>query len=251
MTMTSWPYVDVDTTDIEYGRLYREMAATDGVVGSLGDNTLSLYANSTGMTVRMRSGSAILRGYMFYSTAEEVLTVEAADSTARVDRVVLELNLSAPTIAERIKPRVLRGVAGSSNPPVITQTDTGVFQISLATISVGASATSIAAAAVTDDRSWTDQKVGAWATDARRPSSPRKYKLGYNESRGGYEFWNGAAWKDLGAVSLTSSLVTGILPISKGGTGAATQMAALNALGVYVQAAEPAYADNRVWIKIP
>jgi len=251
MAITSWPYVAQDTTDIEYSRLYREMAATDGVVGSFGSSDLQVYGDSSGLSVKMRSGSAILRGYMMYSTAEEIIPITGPSASTRYDRAILELNLSAPTIPERIAPKILTGTSGAGSAPALTQTDTGIFQISLATIQVDTGITSIAADKVTDERYWTDQKVGAWASNARRPANPRKYKLGYNETLGGFEYYDGASWKTLLTMSLSSSSVTGTLPVSKGGTGATTATAALNALGIYVQAAQPAYAANRVWIKTP
>jgi len=250
MTMTSWPYVAQDTTDIEYGRLFREMAGSDGMAGSFGDNVLKVTGDSSGLQVKMATGAAVLRGYMFYSTAIETIAIAAPSASARVDLVVLELNLSAPTIAQRILPKVLQGASGSPNPPGLTQTETGIYQIPLATVAVASGASAITAANVTDVRSWMDQKFGAWST-SRRPVSPRKYKLGYNETLAVWEFWNGTAWISLSAVNLEASSVTGVLPISKGGTGKNTALEALNALGIYIQAAQPAYALNRVWIKTP
>ena len=244
MTMTSWPYVAQDTTDIEYGRLFREMAASDGMAGSYGDNTLKVTGDSSGRQVKMATGAAILRGYMFYSTAIETILIPANAGAARVDTVVLELNLSAPTIAERILPKVLQGTTA------LTQTDTGIYQIPLATVAVASGATNIAPADVTDVRGWMDQKYGAWTT-ARRPVSPRKYKLGFNETLGVWEYWNGASWVNLQAVSLSSSNVSGTLPISKGGTGETDWLSAREALNIYDSPTAPAYLARRIWIKTP
>lgn len=252
MTQTSYPYVAQDVTDIEYGRLFREMAGGDGVVGSHGDTSLEVYGDSSGMNVKVRSGSAVLRGYMFYSTDNPAtVAVSAASAGNRVDRVVLELNLSAPLIPDRITLKVLAGTSGSSTPPALTQTDTGIYQISLATVNVDASVSSIAAGKVSSTRTWLDQSVGQWASNALRPATPDKYKLGFNESIGGYEYWNGTAWVALSAVDLTSASVTGILPLTKGGTGASTLVGAQQALDIWVQTTQPAYAANRVWIKVP
>lgn len=250
MTMTSWPYVAQDTTDIEYGRLFREMAASDGMVGSFGDNVLKVTGDSSGRQVKMATGSAILRGYMFYSTNIETIPIATASAAARVDLVVLELNLSAPTVTERIQPKVLQGTSGSQTPPGVTQTETGIYQIPLATVNVPAGATIITAANVTDVRDWMDQKYGAWTT-GRRPVSPRKYHLGFNETLGVWEYHNGANWLAIGAVNLAAESVTGVLPIAKGGTGQNTALAALNALGIFIQSTQPAYAVNRVWVKTP
>lgn len=194
MTFTSWPYVAQDTTDIEYGYLFREFQP-DGVVGSIGDSALKPFGDSSGMQIKIPTGSAVIRGYMFRCTAQEIIAVTTAHaSLARKDRVVLELNLSAPTIPERIKPKVVAGTAGSGSAPALVTSDTGVHQLSLAIIDVDAGATTIAAGKVTDDRSFTGMEVGQWANDGKRPSSPRKYQLGFNENRGYYEFWTGSAW---------------------------------------------------------
>lgn len=231
MTMTSWPYVAQDTTDIEYGRLFREMAASDGMAGSFGDTTLRVTGDSSGRQVKMAAGAAVLRGYMFYSTAVETIAIAANAGAARVDLVVLELNLSAPLVANRILPKVLQGTSGSSTPPSLTQTDTGIYQIPLATVAVGNGVAVINAGDVIDVRDWMDQKYGAWTT-ARRPVSPRKYHLGFNETLGVWEYHNGTTWVAIGTVVLTSSAVTGILPVAKGGTGASTVAAARTGLSV-------------------
>lgn len=231
MTMTSWPYVAQDTTDIEYGRLFREMAASDGMAGSFGDTTLRVTGDSSGRQVKMAIGAAVLRGYMFYSTAVETITIPANSGAARVDLVVLELNLSAPLVANRILPKVLQGTSGSSTPPSLTQTDTGIYQIPLATVAVGNGVAVINAGDVIDVRDWMDQKYGAWTT-SRRPVSPRKYHLGYNETLGVWEYHNGSTWVTLTSVDLGSSQVAGTLPISKGGTGATSAANARTGLSV-------------------
>lgn len=51
--------------------------------------------------------------------------------------------------------------------------------------------------------------------------------------------------------SLADANITGTLPLNQGGTGATTAAAALQALGIYVQASAPAHANGRVWIKRP
>ena len=198
MTVSSWPYVAQDTTDIEYGYLFREFS-TDGVVGSIGDTILKPFADSTGLQVKLPSGSAILRGYMVRSTAQEIIPLATAPDPAqpRVDRLVAELNLSAPTIPERIKFKMVSGTAGSATPPALVTSDTGVHQLSLGLVSVAAGATTIAAAAVSDDRSFVSNEVGAWTGDSKRPTNPRKSQVGWNETRGYFEYWNGTAWSPI------------------------------------------------------
>lgn len=244
MTMTSWPYVAQDTTDIEYGRLFREMAASDGMVGSFGDNVLKVTGDGSGRQVKMATGSAILRGYMFYSTAIETIPIAAPSAGVRMDLVVLELNLSAPTIAQRILPKVLTGTSGSTNPPGVTQTDTGVYQIPLATVRVDPGVSVITSDKVSDVRDWMDQKFGAWTTP-RRPASPRKYKMGFNETIGAWEYWSGSAWKTLMSVNLASADVFGILPVANGGTGGSSTATARSSLSVYSKAEADALLDDK------
>lgn len=258
MAITSWPYTDQDTTDVEYSRLFREMAG-DGVVGSLsssGSGALRPYGDSSGMQIKMTSGSAIARGYMMLSTATETIAVGSSHATLRrTDRLVLELNLSNPTSATRLTPKIVAGTPSSSSSPApaaLTQTDTGVYQIGIALITVDPGVSTIASSKVKDDRPWLDQMVGQWIDEGKRPSSPRKYKLGFNENLGYYEYWNGSSWVSLNdhEVALNSNFVTGTLPISKGGTGATTKSGIRAAIGLYVQSSAPSSpATDDLWVK--
>jgi hypothetical protein len=144
------------------------------------------------MTVKVNSGFAIVRGHAIYSTAIEPLTVTASNTTARVDRVVLKLDPATNSITLVVKP----GTAGSSTPPALTQTDTSTYELSLATVAVGANVTSISAASVTGDRQFVGNTVGGWTT-ATRPSSPRTGRLGYNTTTATWEFWSGSAWTNI------------------------------------------------------
>jgi hypothetical protein len=188
VAITSYPFDSQAVTETDYSRLFREFQST-GVADSVGGTGLSVYADGTGMTVKVNSGFAIVRGHAIYSTAIEPLTVTASNTTARVDRVVLKLDPATNSITLVVKP----GTAGSSTPPALTQTDTGIYELSLATVAVGASVTSISAASVTGDRQFVGSTVGGWTT-ATRPASPRIGRLGYNTTLATWEFWNGTAW---------------------------------------------------------
>jgi hypothetical protein len=191
VAITSYPFDSQAVTETDYSRLFREFQST-GVADSVGGTGLSVYADGTGMTVKVNSGFAIVRGHAIYSTAIEPLTVTASNTSARVDRVVLKLDPATNSITLVVKP----GTAGSSTPPALTQTDTGIYELSLATVAVGANVTSISAAAVTGDRQFVGNTVGAWTT-ATRPSSPRTGRLGYNTTTATWEFWSGSAWTNI------------------------------------------------------
>jgi hypothetical protein len=191
VAITSYPFDSQAVTETDYSRLFREFQTT-GIADSLGSNSFYAYADGTGMTVKVNGGFAIVRGHAIYSTATETLTISAANTSARVDRVVLRLDPAANSITLAVK----AGTAGSSTPPALTQTDTGLYEISLARVTVGANVTSIAAASVQGERKFLGNTVGAWTTDTR-PDAPRTGRLGFNQSTSTWEFWNGSAWANL------------------------------------------------------
>jgi hypothetical protein len=191
VAITSYPFDSTAVTESDYSRLFREFQST-GVADGVGGSAFYAYADGTGMTVKVSSGFAIVRGHAIYSTATEVLTVAASNTTARVDRVVLKLDPATNSITLAVK----TGTAGSSTPPALTQTDTGIYEFGLATVAVGASVTSISAASVQGERQFLGNTVGGWTTSTR-PSSPRIGRLGFNQSTNTWEFWNGTAWTSL------------------------------------------------------
>lgn len=202
MAITAWPFENADTTETQYSYLFRELQ-DPGVVGTFGDNALRVTGDSTGMNVKVAAGRAHAQGFMMLSTAQETLTIGAAEASARVDRVVVRFDPTANTGTIVVK----QGTAGSSTPPALTQTDTGIFELPLATVAVPAGAVTIAAGDVTDERPYVGHRVGAWTT-ATRPTAPRKYRLGFNETSGRWEFWTGSAWTDL-APTVTWASITG------------------------------------------
>ncbi|AUG87209.1 tail protein [Streptomyces phage Omar] len=191
MAITSYPFDGQPVTETEYSRLFREFQVS-GVAGEVGGSVLSVYADGSGMNVKVSSGFAIVRGHAVYSTATETLTIPAANTSARVDRVVLRLDPAANAITLEVK----QGTPGSATPPALTQTDTGVYEMVLAKVAVGANVTSISASAVTGERRFVGNTVGGWTTDTR-PTSPRVGRLGFNQTTDTWEFWNGSTWTSL------------------------------------------------------
>lgn len=109
-------------------------------------NRLEVYADSTGMRVKVKSGRAQLRGFHYVSDAEEILTIAAANpSNPRIDRVVLHLDTTANTAALE----VMAGTAAAS-PVAVTITNTATqFYLPLAQVRVNAAVSTIAAGNVT------------------------------------------------------------------------------------------------------
>lgn len=158
MAQSSWPFENIDTSETQFSQWARNIG--EGVkTGAL--NELEVFADSTGMQVKVKSGQALVRGHYYQSTAQETLTVTAADLTnPRIDLVVLELDPSANSI-------VLKVIAGSPSvtpaPQPLVQTDAGVYQVKLAEVLVDAAATTIAAGKVTDGRTYIETITGTIA----------------------------------------------------------------------------------------
>ena len=158
MAQSSWPFENIDTSETQFSQWARNIG--EGVkTGAL--NELEVFADSTGMQVKAKSGQALVRGHYYQNTAQETLTVTAADLTnPRIDIVVLELDPSANSI-------VLRVIAGSPAvtpaPQPLVQTDAGIYQIKLAEVLIDAAATTIAAGKVTDSRTYLEAFTGTVA----------------------------------------------------------------------------------------
>jgi len=149
MAQTSWPFENIDTSETQFSQWARNIG--EGVKTSA-LNELEVFADSSGMQVKAKSGQAMVRGHYYNNSAQESLVITAADPTNdRIDNVVLELDPSANTITLKV---VAGTPAGSPTAPSLTQTDSGIYQIKLAEVLVGAAVTTIAADKVTDSRSF-------------------------------------------------------------------------------------------------
>ena len=113
----------------------------------------------------------------------------------RYDRIVARIDPS--TNAGTLVP--LTGTAGAG-VPALTQTDTGIYEISLGIVTVQANATTIDAAMVADDRSFVGTRIRSWSTSTR-PASARLGQLGYNTTTAKWEWWNGNQYQSLSAAT--------------------------------------------------
>ncbi|KOG26824.1 tail fiber domain-containing protein [Streptomyces viridochromogenes] len=190
MAITSYPFDAQVVTETQYSQMFREFQDS-GVVASFGGSGFAVTASS-GMNLNVSAGLAIVRGHVVQSTATEVVTISAAGTSVRVDRVVLRLDPSLNSIVLAVK----AGTAGSTTPPALTQTDTGIYELALAQVTVNASVTSITSADITRTRPFVGSRILVWNTTTR-PSSPRLGQIGYNADTSAFEFWNDTAWAPL------------------------------------------------------
>jgi hypothetical protein len=147
MAQTSWPFENIDTSETQFSLWARNLG--QGVIdGKLLE--LEPFADGSGMNVKIRSGQALVRGHFYDSTAQETLSIAASDPTlGRLDAIVLRLD---PT-ANNIVLTVITGTPDASpSLPALTQTDGGVYDFLIASVSVGAGDVVVAAEDVTDER---------------------------------------------------------------------------------------------------
>ncbi|WP_432078669.1 tail fiber domain-containing protein [Streptomyces sp. YPW6] len=201
MAITSYPFDEQPVSEGQFSYLFRELQST-GVADQVGGSGFNTYGDSSGMQVKVAPGFALVRGHAIQSTGTEAVTIAAASTSARVDRVVLRLDPAANSIVIA----VVQGTPGGG-APALTQTDTGVYEFPLAQVSVAVGAATISASAVTSERRFIGNTVGGW-TSTTRPQSPRIGRLGLNTSTNTWEYWTGSAWSAL-APTVTWASISG------------------------------------------
>lgn len=137
-----------------------------GVIQGVG-NEFAVYADSTGMHVKIPSGRAWLDGTMVNEDAaggDIVINIAAADpSNPRIDRVVIRRDFVNHTMTYV----VLTGTPGVTPvPSSTTRVAQGVWDLSLAQVRVNAAVVTIAASNVTDERN--NPAVGGWASQSNQ-----------------------------------------------------------------------------------
>ncbi|MEU5403707.1 tail fiber domain-containing protein [Streptomyces sp. NPDC005963] len=201
MALVSYPFDGQTVSETDYSRLFGELQDS-GVAASADSQALKVTADGSGMRVFVRPGFAILRGHAVHSPEVITLPIAAPQSAERRDRVVLRLDPAANSIALDVLPGIPGGEA--LDP---TQTEEGVFELSLGLVRVNPGVTVITSGSVIEGRRYTGTRVGNWTTNTR-PAVPRQGHLGYNRTLMGWEFWDGAAWVNL-APSVAWANITG------------------------------------------
>ena len=128
----------------------------NGVLREL-DTSLQVKASS-GMEIQVLYGAGIIDGKIMVNDALAFLTVDTADLTLkRIDRVVFRLN----TVERLMELAILKGTAAMyPEAPELTRNDL-IYEMCLAEIAVGAGATAIATADITDTRE--NEELCGWS----------------------------------------------------------------------------------------
>src|SRR5437764_9393881 len=97
MAQTYYPFdsgAGANVTEAQWSKMAQNWLATGAIKSYL--NELQVYADSTGMQTKVKSGAAWIKGHYFDSDAEEVIAIGSADSTnPRIDRVIIRLDWTA------------------------------------------------------------------------------------------------------------------------------------------------------------
>lgn len=236
MAENSWPFYGQETNETQFSKWARALTAS-GVVSGLA------VTAAAGMNVSVGVGSALVRGVYYENTSAVQKPVNAAPASgSRRDALVLRLDQNANTITALV-------LAGSASAlPALTQTES-VYDVFLREIRVPAGAVSITSAMILGAAPSASIPVVQYATDADRPTlSDFPVALGVNTAAKRVDLWLAGSWSSLFSLDNMS----GTLPVTKGGTGGNTEIAALNGLGLFPQAAQPAVAPagkTRIWFK--
>lgn len=158
MARVSWPYDSTLSVDGNGNPVYSNALSSDYLAmvlqkvlrnGVFMDVATSyqVLANS-GMMLTLKVGAANIQGHISLNLSDSTLTIATADSQPRYDRIVLRHDANALNIY----PLVIKGTPATS-PVAPAQTRTSlVYDITLAYVYVGANATSISQAWITDKR---------------------------------------------------------------------------------------------------
>lgn len=135
----------------DWWRDYARNWHTDGVLKGE-QNGLEVYADSSGLQVKVKTGRCMIRSHWGKMTTETTLAIDANSSgNPRIDRVVARVDASNNVVELDI----LKGTAGvSPSAPTLATGASDIWEISLAQIAVANSATTIASTDVTDERSY-------------------------------------------------------------------------------------------------
>ena len=109
---------------------------------------LQVVAGS-GMNVTVRAGKAWINGYFYQNTGDLTVQLATADGQLnRIDRIVVQWNLTNRTITTKVKSS---GFSASPSAPAV-QRDADIYELVLADVFVAAGVTAITQSRITDQR---------------------------------------------------------------------------------------------------
>jgi hypothetical protein len=146
----SAPYSAAEYADI-YSKIYQSDTARGFVIPGYANNLEIVANNPVALNVLVKTGALTIRGRLYENTAQQTLTLGTADATnPRIDRIVARISLLSSV--QTIRLVVLAGTAAATpSLPNLTQNST-TYEISLGYVWIAATATTIAATEIHDER---------------------------------------------------------------------------------------------------
>lgn len=131
---------------------------SDGVFATPA-NAMQVQENS-GMTIQVSAGWGFIKCRWLHNDSPLLLTLDAADMVlSRIDRIVMRLDTANRLMTIAVK----KGASGSNpTPPALTRVEGGIWELSIAKITVSAGVSSISQADITDERA--DTSVCGYVT---------------------------------------------------------------------------------------
>lgn len=146
--MVQWAFPFADSggdrvySDADFALFYENLF-TSGVIATIGNALRVTESATAGMRIIVKSGAAILNGRQYFNSEDVAINVPVASTTQnRTDSVILRLDVPARDIT----------LAYKQGDTSIRQ-DEEIFELQLATISVGANTVNILNSNITDKRS--------------------------------------------------------------------------------------------------
>lgn len=132
-----------------------------GVIRDVANST-QVYADSTGMQVKVKTGEMWAEGHWGLISTEKIVTIAAAHATlARLDLIVWRIDY----VNNRIEVDAVTGTAGATPVAPNLTRNSSIHECPLAIVSVPAADTGIDAAQVIDARMWGGPPTGTLADD--------------------------------------------------------------------------------------
>ena len=194
MAEASYPFENVDVTESQFSFWARNFQET-GIQGAPTGTELEVSAEGSTLSINVAVGQAFIRGHYYTNSTIKNIAVPTAGINTRIDLVVLELD---PTL-NKIEAKLILGEAVSSSPvaPELVQTNTGIYQLHLATLTIPNSTLAITNGMLEDWRTFMSHRIGVWTTDTRPASPVANQTFGFNFTFMAHEFWNGTEWLGL------------------------------------------------------
>lgn len=239
MAENSWPFYGAETNETQFSKWARTLA-DNGIATGLD------ITPGSGMQVTIGVGNGLLRGLFYENTSALAKSVTAAPvaGQTRRDYLILKLDQNLNKITFEVK----AGTANTSGGALPSlQQDETIYEFPIGTLTVPGGVAAITSAMISELRPGIGNRVLLNTNDRKPAANTAPDALFFNKTTKQIEYSDGSSWSSL----ITVDVLTGVLPVAKGGTAVATYKALRQALDVYVQPTAPTHKKGRVWIPGP